>query len=907
MKGINLGKLEIPKKLFYHFSMTPSPKRTPPQWINTLLEAFLAPRISEASLGDLEEKFSLRLQAGMPQRKARLLYILEGLRFIKMAGLGKRVQNSNHYDMFKSNFKVGWRNLIRNKGYSFINIGGLVMGMAVAMLISLWIYDELEFNKYHKNYSTIARVVRNLSMNDEISSTTILPSALGDELRTKYGDHFKYVVMTALGGDHILSVMPAGKLAGETKLSLHGEFIETDGPEMFTLKMVQGSRSGLNDPHSILISQSAAKALFGNDNPMGKFLQIDNSDRMDVKVTGVYEDLPYNSDLHGMKFYASFDLLVSVNEWMQNPTFTNDFLNIYVAITDKASFESVSGSIRDVILNNIRENKDYVAVNPQLALHPMKDWHLRSEWKNGVIAGGAIRTVWLFTVVGAFVLLLACINFMNLSTARSEKRAKEVGIRKAVGSARNQLMNQFFCESLIVVGVAFVVALVAVGASLNWFNELAGKQMELPWMNIYFWLSSFAFILFTGLLAGSYPALYLSSFNAVRVLKGSLRVGRLASLPRKILVVTQFTVSVTLIIGTIIVYQQIQFAKNRPVGYSREGLLMIPMSTPEFHGKHDVLVTELKNTGVVLEMAESSGAPTSIQYQNGGFDWNGRDPSFIPQWATLTVTAEYGKTLGWQFISGRDFSRNIASDSAGFVINEAAAKLLGFENPIGETIRWNNGWRSKFTSFTVIGVIKDMVMKSPYAPPVPSVFFMSKVGTNCINIRINPGTSTAEALPKIEAVFKKITPSAPFDYKFADQEYALKFVAEERVGKLASVFAVLAILISCLGLFGLASFVAEQRTKEIGIRKVVGASVFSLWKMLSKDFVILVVISCLIAIPIAYYFSGSWLRNYEYRTEIAWWIFPLTGLTALIITLLTVSYQAVKAALMNPVKTLRTE
>ena len=470
-----------------------------------------------------------------------------------------------------------------------------------------------------------------------------------------------------------------------------------------------------------------------------------------------------------------------------------------------------------------------------------------------------------------------------------------------------QLVNQFFSESFLVVILAFVVALVAVSTSLNWFNELAGKQMEMPWTNIYFWLSSFIFILLTGLLAGSYPALYLSSFNAVKVLKGSIRAGRFASLPRKVLVVTQFTVSVTLIIGTIIVYQQIQFAKDRPVGYSREGLLMIQMTTPEFHGKHDVLFTELKNTGVVLEMAESSSPPTDIRNQNGGFDWSGKDPAFIPQWATLTVTAEYGKTIGWQFVKGRDFSREIASDSAGFVINEATAKLLGFENPIGETVRWSGGWRSKFSSFTIIGVIKDMVMKSPYAPPVPSVFFLSKYGTNWINVRINPKISTAEALPKIETVFKKIVPSAPFDYKFADQEYALKFVAEERVGKLASVFAGLAILISCLGLFGLASFVAEQRTKEIGIRKVVGASVFNLWKMLSKDFVVLVFISCLIAIPMSYYLLTVWLENFEYRTEISWWIFALTFATSLVTTLLTVSYQSVKAAMMNPVKSLRSE
>ncbi|HTE29134.1 MAG TPA: FtsX-like permease family protein, partial [Chryseolinea sp.] len=658
---------------------------------------------------------------------------------------------------------------------------------------------------------------------------------------------------------------------------------------------------------SILISQSAAKALFGNDDPMGKLLKIGNNDRMDVKVTGVYEDLPYNTDFHDMKFYASFDLQLSINEWMRQPTFTNDFLNIYVELNDNVNFESASIQIKDAILDNVRDNKGYMSVNPQLTLHPMRDWHLRSEWKNGVITGGAIQIVWLFGIVGGFVLLLACINFMNLSTARSEKRAKEIGVRKAIGSARIQLMNQFFSESFLVVGLAFIVALIAVATSLNWFNELAGKQMEMPWTNVYFWAGGLVFILFTGLLAGSYPALYLSSFNAIKVLKGSVRVGRLASLPRKALVVTQFTVSVTLIIGTIIVYQQIHVGKNRPVGYSRDGLLMIQMTVPDFHGKHDVILTELKNTGAVEEMAESSSPPTDVWSRNGGFDWNGKDPEFTPQWATLTVTPEYGTTIGWQFVNGRDFSRDVASDSAGFIINEAAAKILGFENPIGETVRWSGGWRSKFTSFTVIGVIKDMVMKSPYGPPIPSVYFLSKYGTNWINIRINRQTSIAEALPKIESVFKKVIPSAPFDYKFVDQEYALKFASEERVGKLASVFAVLATVISCLGLFGLASFVAEQRTKEIGIRKIVGASVFNLWKMLSKDFVVLVVISCFIAIPLAYYFLAAWLEQYEYRTEISWWIFALTSLAALAITLLTVSYQAVKAALMKPVNSLRSE
>jgi ABC-type antimicrobial peptide transport system permease subunit len=874
-------------------------KPYPPNFFLRFFRWYCHPRLTDHIEGDLIEVYRKRVHKN-GKRNADIRFVIDVLLLFRPGIIrpAEGYKNLNNYGMYKSYFKVGWRNLVKNKGYSLINIGGLAIGMAVAMLIGLWIYDELEFNKYHKNYNTIARVLRNGTANGETFTHPSVPYALGDELKTKYGNNFKHVVTAWHVGDHILS-------AGEKNFSFSGEFIEPAGPEMFSLQMLRGSWSALKDQHSILLSCSAAEALFGNDDSMDKILKIDNN--MDVKVAGVYEDLPPNTHFHGVKFFAPMDLLISVNEWVKQQNFGTNFLNIYVAIADHTSFDYASHQIKDAILNNIQDDKTYVSIRPQIFLSPMKDWHLRSEWKNGFNTGGLIQIVWLFGIVGAFVLLLACINFMNLSTARSEKRAKEVGIRKSMGSIRSQLMNQFFSESFVVVVLAFIFAFIIVSSSLNSFNALAGKQMPMPWANVYFWLSIIIFIFVTGLLAGSYPALYLSSFNPVKVLKGSLRVGRYASIPRKVLVVIQFTVSVTLIIGTIIVYEQIQFAKNRPVGYDRNGLLMIQMKSPDFYGKYDVLRTELKATGVVTEMAESSSPTTDIWNSNGGFNWKGKDPDLIAEFATFTVTPEYGKTIGWQFVQGRDFSTDHSSDSAGFVINEAAAKLLGFENPVGEVMEWSAGYRSRFTRFTVLGVIKDMVVKSPYTPAVPSVFLLSPNGTNWINIRINPEISTADALLKIEGVFKKIIPSVPFDYKFADEEYALKFAAEERVGKLASVFAVLALIISSLGLFGLASFVAEQRTKEIGIRKVVGASVFNIWKMLSKDFVVLVVISCLIAIPIAYYFLATWLKQYEYRTEISWWVFVVTSLAALMITLLTVTYQAVKAALMKPVKSLRSE
>ena len=882
----------------------------PPCLADRLLKFICAPHRLEEVQGDLHEEFVYQVQR-IGERRARWRYWWDVIGFMKQFAIKRQRSEYSKNSflspvMFRNYFKIAFRNLVNNKVYSFINIGGLAVGMAVAMLIGLWIYDELSFDKYHQNYDRIARVMRTGTINNETFAVTYLPYALGDELKTKYGSQptgtgqFKHVLMAWPVQDYSLSV-------GDKKLSQKGEFIEAAASEVFTLNMVKGTRSGLKDPNSIMISASAANAIFGDADPMGKPVKINGT--MDAKVTGVYADLPRNTQFQDVDFFAPWDLYVSANGWMKNQGFDNNFLDIYVELQPKTDLGKASFSIKDAILNNLGSNKEYHSFNPQLFLHPMSKWHLQSEWdKQGNYSGGLLQFVWLFGIIGGFVLLLACINFMNLSTARSEKRAKEVGIRKAVGSVRSQLINQFFSESFLVVLLAFLMSLILVTVSLSEFNTLADKQLTMPWFNSYFWVISVSFILLTGLLAGSYPAFYLSSFQPVKVLKGTFRVGRFAAIPRKVLVVIQFTVSVTLIIGTIIVYQQIQYAKDRPIGYTRDGLLMLQMKSPDFAGKYELLRSELKNTGVVAEIAESASPTTGIWSSNGGFDWKGKNPATQTDFGTLTVTPEYGKTVGWQFIAGRDFSREFPTDSSGFVINEAAAKYMGLKNrnggpPVGEIIRWD---RAKGKSFTVLGVIKDMVMESPFTPAVPTVFFLSGY-SNWINIKINPNVSTREALPKIEAVFKKLIPSAPFDYKFADQEYALKFAAEERVGKLASVFAILAIFISCLGLFGLASFMAEQRTKEIGVRKVLGATVLNLWGLLSKDFVMLVVISFVLATPIAWYFLNNWLQKYEYHTDISWWIFAASGAVALLITLLTVSFQSIKAALINPVKSLRSE
>jgi len=802
--------------------------------------------------------------------------------------------------MYKSYFKIGWRNLLRNKGYSLINIGGLAIGMVVAILIGLWIYDELSFNKYHKNYDRIVQIMKGSSYEGKTYlGQRHLPFPLIEELQTTYADNFKHIVPYQRG-DNFLSV-------GEKTISRSGVFAGKGAPEMLTLKMVDGTWSGLEDPHSIMLSISSAKALFGEGDPINKVIQFNN--KIDVKVTGVYEDLPYNSEFNRVNFFMPWDLQVANNPWMKDQGWENHFLFIYAEIASNTSIERVNENIREAelkVIRNIPSMQQELVYSPVVMLHPMSDWHLYSNFKEGVRDYGPIESVRIIAVIGGFVLLLACINFMNLSTARSEKRAKEVGIRKSIGSMRSQLINQFFSESILVVLLAFVVSLAAINLALPWFNDLTGKEIHMPWMNTRFWLLSLAFIGTTGLVAGSYPALYLSSFNAVNILKGTFRVGRLASLPRKVLVVLQFSVSVSLIIGTIIIYKQVVFAKNRPVGYTREGLLMVQRKSDEFFSQAAVLRNELKKTGVVKEMAESGGPITYVWSGNGGFDWQGKDPASNDGFSTLSVSPAFGNTVGWQFIAGRDFSEEFASDSSGFIFNEAAIKYMNITNPVGQIVHWKNAPYSVDKDFRILGVIKDMVMDSPFEPVEPAVYFLQG-WHGWFTIKINPEVSASEAMPEIERVFKKIIPSAPFDYKFADQEYALKFVAEERVGKLASVFSILAIFISCLGLFGLASFVSEQRTKEIGIRKVVGATVFNLWRMLSKDFVVLTLISCLIATPIAYYSLKDWLQNYSYRIEISLWIFFLVSAGAVLITLITVSYQAIKAAVANPVKSLRSE
>jgi ABC-type antimicrobial peptide transport system permease subunit len=808
--------------------------------------------------------------------------------------------------MLKNHIKIAWRNLLKNKASSFINISGLAIGMAVSISIGLWIWDELSFNKYHQNYNRIVQVMQTEKFLGATRVWDHMPYLLANELEANFKDDFKHVVTAIPTDGYELS-------SGDKNLSVQGLFISNTAPEMLTLKMLNGDWSGLRNRHTAIISASIAKALFGAANPLGKSIKVDNdwdeNAKFNVTVTGVYEDLPQNSSFFEVKYFLPWDLYASINANILNNGWEDHRFQIYGELNNAANYSTVNNRIRDAELNIIKHldnMRDEVAANPKLFLHPMSRWHLFSDFKNGIADRGPIQFVSMAGLIGGIVLLLACINFMNLATARSEKRAKEVGIRKAIGSMRGQLINQFFSESFLVVALGFVLALLLVSVFLPWFNDLASKQMTLPWPNVYFWLMSIAFIFFTSIVSGSYPALYLSSFNPIKALKGTFNAGRMAGMPRKVLVVLQFTVSVCLIICTVIIYRQIMHAKDRPVGYTREGLLMIPVKSKAYDGKFEFLRNNLLKTGAIVEMAESESPVTDVSSHNGGFTWKGKTAGLEENFGTLTVSYEYGKTIGWTFLEGRDFSKKFITDSSAFVINESAARFMGLDHPLGETVRWKSKWLGFDREFVIIGVIKDVLMQSPYEAVKPTIFRLGG-NANWIYARINPSSGVAKALQKTEEVFKSIIPGTGFEYKFVDDEFAKKFTTEIRIGNVAGLFSLLAIFICCIGLFGMASFEAEQRTKEIGIRKVLGASVLNVCRLLSKEFVALVMLAFIIAAPIAYYTMNRWLQQYEFRATMTWWIFVLTALGALVLTLLTVSFQAIKAAIANPVLSLRNE
>ena len=797
--------------------------------------------------------------------------------------------------MFKNHLRIALRNLTRNKFSSAINIGGLAIGMAVAIVIGLWIYDELSFDHATPNHKRIAAILRNEEFNG-IQTNWGAAMQLPPVLRKEYSRLFKYITLDAGAPGTLIT-------RGDKQLKQTGNYFE---PQIFDLlqpHMLAGNYHALDDPNSIVLSASTAKGIFGDSTAVGKIVTLNNANP--VKVTGVYADLPANSSFADVHFMAPFQLLAITNDYANKLMWGNTWFKCYVQLADHVDLDEASHAIAGIIAryNPDGYNKKHL---PSLFLYPLDRWRLHSEFKDGVPTGGRIVYVRLYSIIGAFILLLACINFMNLSTAKSEKRAKEVGIRKTLGSRRGQLVRQFFGESLLIAFVAFFGAILLAWLLLPFFNGVAEKQLAIPWGQPLFWLCGLGFVGGTGLLAGSYPALFLSGFKPVNVLKSSFRVGRFSALPRKALVTLQFTVSVILIVGTIVISRQIEYAKDRPVGFSREGLVSVPVQTYPFGDHLETLRAELGATGYVQEIAGSESSAANTWITNSGFSWRGKDPNMQDNFVTNGITPEFGQVAGWQVLSGRDFLPGWATDSTALIINATAAKYMGLRKPVGETVRWGrNGL------FTIIGVVGDMIAESPYQNVPPMIFFVQAYrgfgSIGLINIKLKPQAAVAPALAAIGNVFKKFDPQDPFEYQFVDQEYAGKFEEEERIARLATFFTVLAIFISCLGLLGLSAFVAEQRTREIGIRKILGASVLSVWNLLSKEFITLVGLSLFIGGPIAFLLMKSWLNGYDYHADLSWWIFALTALGAITITLLTVSFQAIRAALANPVKSLRTE
>ncbi len=794
--------------------------------------------------------------------------------------------------MLKNYFKTAWRNLKNNKIFSALNLVGLAAGMAVALLIGLWVFNEYSYDRFLPNYGQLYQVELNFTDQYEGMHTQQAVSIpLADVLRKDY-PQVKRVAESDWMGAHDLIV-------GDKKVYIGGAAIGPDFLKMFQYPLLKGNvNTLLQDPYSIVLTESTAKILFGDQDPVGKLVKIDNEH--DLKVTGVLRNLPKNSSLQ-FNFLIPFGYSEQTQDWMRTArtNWYNNSFQIFVELKPGVTSEELAPKIKNIVFDNgikMRPGK------PEVILHALKNWRLFSDFKNGKPVGGYIDYVRLFSIIGILVLLIACINFMNLSTARSEKRAREVGVRKTMGSLRRDLIFQFLVESVLISFLALAMSIVLVLLVLPSFNALTASDITIPFKSPVFWIVMVGYALFTGLLGGSRPAFYLSSFNPVKVLKGTIQVGRAATLPRKILVVLQFSCSIALIISTFIIYQQIQYAKNRPTGYSADRLMTTDMSD-DLGRNYAALKQDLLNSGKVEAVAKASSPVTGIYMHTGIEAWPGKQAGAQAlNVGGISVSDNYFKTVGMQLLAGRDFSSDWNADTSNIIINEAAVAMMGLKNPINQLITYDN----ISGPARIIGVIKNALMESPFTPVEPAVFNHGR-GGNYVIYRLSAHAKTPEAIEAITKIFDQYNPAYPFSYRFVDDEYNQKFNLELLVGKLAAIFAGLAIFISCLGLFGLATYTAEQRTKEIGIRKVLGASVPQVWFLLSKDFMGLVFISCLIASPLAFHFLQNWLQKYDYRITIGPWVFIFAAAIAIVITIITISFQAIKAAVVNPVKSLRME
>lgn len=864
----------------------------PPKSAARFLSFFLKSELQEEVLGDLEEAFCLN-QKKYSITKSRFLYWYQVLNYLRPFAI-KNFSTPNIYPvMFRHNLKISYRTLLKNKTFSLINIGGLALGMTVAIFIALWIYDEYSYNTNHEHYERIVQVMRKDISPEGIQINSSQTGGVGVELQETYSNYFEHIAMT------FFRPSPQLLLFDGNHYREMGYYFQQDIPHILSLNMLQGSRNALENPSNMIISESLARKIFNEESPMGKTITLISG--TDLIIQGVFEDLPENSTFGDASFFGSMGLIYNEDRPF---VWDNYNMKIFALLKENADIEAASLSIKDV-LKPYRDVDD----NPrELFLLPMKDWHFYATNQFGEqIASKRIQFIRLYGAIGIFILLIACINFMNLNTSRFQTRGKEVGVRKAIGSARSEVVSQYLTESFLYTFGGFIISLLLVYMLLPSFNTFAAKEISFQWGNPVFWLICIGFCVSVALVAGSYPALFLSSFNPVEALKGRLRQGKKNERLRQGLVVFQFVISIVLIIGTVTIHEQIQYAKNRSMGYETEGLITMTGSQSVYQNM-DLLRTELKNSGAVEEVAFSNYPLTNTLGNNGGFRFPGSSDLIPISFNTIYVSPEYGRTTQFELIAGRDFSRELGDESVNIIISESAANAIGLENPVGQELISGNDFNDNATrTFTIVGVIKDMIKGSPFEEPMPLMLFPNTNPMRHMFLRVKPGLPFGTVLSEIENVFEEVAPEHPFEYAFADNQYLTKFRAEEQTGMLATLFSTFAIIISCLGLFGLSAFMVTQRVKEIGIRKTLGASVTNLWALLSRDFGILVIIACIISIPIASYAMNVWLQDFEYRIRMYWWIYSAGVVSCLLVTMLTVSYHSIKASIANPVESLKTE
>ncbi len=794
--------------------------------------------------------------------------------------------------MIKNFIKTAIRNLKRSKGVSSINILGLAVGMAAAMLILLWIQNQLGIDRFYKNESRIYLMYnRDKNESGETYVWPNTPQILAPTLKKDYPeveDAVRYRNVTFL-----LS-------ANDKHLNIQGAFADSSFLDVFNFSLRRGqAQQSLSNSYSIVITASLAKKFFGNEEAVGKTIRIDSVNN--CTVTAVLKDLPNNTQFN-FEYLLPWSYMKKIgwtdSDWNNNGVYT------YALLQPNTSQSAFDKKVRNITISHT--NGTVSPSTTEVFTQPLSRAYLYSTTVNGKLTEGPIETVRLFAIIAAFILLIACINFMNLSTARSEKRAKEVGIRKVMGAGKIKLVTQFLAESVVLSFFSFVVALALVQISLKPFNDLTGKELFIDYSDYSFWLFAFAFILFSGILAGSYPAFFLSSFNPVKVLKGTFKKAGAAVSPRKVLVVVQFTFAIILIISTIIVYRQIQYALNRNSGYNKNNLIYT-FAQGDVDKHYDLIKHDLLSSGAAVSMTRCANPVTKVWGDSWGYQWNGstkQDEKI--DFLNLGTDADFTKTIGVKLIAGRDIDvYDYPTDSTAVMLNEAAVQRMHVKDPLGMTIKATDG----SGQWHVVGIISNFIMESPYKKDINPmmIFGPARNFGYVVHIRFNPVKTTADNLATTQKIFKLYNPQYPFEYVFADESYARKFEDTQRTAKLAALFAGLTIFISCLGLFALATYTAEQRTKEIGVRKVLGASAFNVTALISKDFIKLVVVSFIIASPVAWFAMNKWIQGYSYRIGIEWWVFAMAGIATVLIALLTVSFQSIKAALANPVKSLRTE